>query len=142
MRDAEIYITYLTHYIRLVFVFGLVLFVAVNMLLLILKLTRVFFERRIWVFINIIGFAILLAYLIPPILDIHQSSFCTIDDVVKIEMVITQKRETTLITDSHGEVYTCYDYLVNAPDLEDEEFPGVAIYAKHSKLLLDYFPKG
>lgn len=141
MRDIEIYITYLTHYIRLVLAFGLVLFAAANLLLLILKITRLFFERRVWALTNVVGLAILLAHLIPPILDIQQSSFCTIDDVVKIEMVIAQKRESILITDSRGEIYTCYDYLVDTQSIKDEDYPGVVVYAKHSKLLMDYSPK-
>ena len=124
-------------------VIALVIFVTTNLLLLALKTCNVFYEKKVWLLINLVCILIFLAIVIPVILDICQSCYCEVADVVKIEVEVKANNSSKyiIVTDSTGKTYTCYDYLVNTELLKNVSYPGTVVFAKHSKLMLDYFPQ-
>lgn len=138
MHDFTAYKAELVIFIIVIVIVGFVLFTIGNLLLWGLKRSRVFYERKVWVLSNVMGVIMMLVCIIPPALDIYQSSYCTISNAVSIEYDIKTKYSSkyVLITDSNGKVYTCYDYLIDAKSLEGIEFPITVVYAKHSKLIL------
>ena len=89
---------------------------------------------------NIVGLLILFAAIFPALLDIQQSSYCEISNVIHIKTELkTKYSQYVLITDENGTVYTCYDSLIDTEPLESINYPITVVYAKHSKLILDYF---
>lgn len=139
MHNIEAYKTDLLIYLITILIVAAAIFAAGNALLLILKFTKVFSERKVWILANLVGVAILLACITPVCLDITQSSVCEVCDVVKIEVDKNKYGEYVLLTDSSGQTYSCRDYLVEENALSQTEYPVVAVFAKHSKLLLEIY---
>ena len=82
-----------------------------------------------------------LSHIIPAGIDIYQSSYCTIYNVVEMEITYDHGFTSVLITDSNGKIYDCGAFLVEEDEIVDNaSYPGTAIYAKHSGLLLRYYP--
>jgi hypothetical protein len=128
-------------YIVVVVLLVLVIATIVNAVFLILHLTKIFREKKVWIITNIVGFLILLTLITPAILDASQESYCKIDNVIDIEVDVKANNSSKyiLITDKDGKVYTCYDFLIDTENFDNVTYPGVAVYAKHSKLLLGYY---
>lgn len=141
MQNLDAYQLDLLIYIIVILLMGLIFFAIGNLVLLLLKITRIFYEKKVWIAANLIGTLILAASISPAILDISQASYCTITNVVKIEVEITANNsgKYILITDQNGSVYTCYDFLIDTESLKNANYPGTVVYAKHSKLMLDYY---
>ena len=140
-------ISYQTDLLLYIFTIGLValaLFVVANLIFFVLKISKVFYEKSAWIITNLVGIAIYAAHVGPAVLDVCQSSYCEISDVVRIEVEFKANNSDKyiLITDKNGEVYTCYDFLLDTEALKHINYPGSVIYAKHSKLMLDYCAKG
>ena len=142
MHNIEIYMTYLWIYIQSILVFCLIGLIIINLFFGALKLSNLFYEKRIWMLTNLIVVIITIVSIAPAFLDIYKSSFCTINGVVKIEIDVIANKSSKyiLITDEGGTVYTCYDYLIDTDSIKKAAYPGTAVYAKHSKLMLDYYP--
>lgn len=139
MLDYEVFRAELGAYVIAMLIVAGAVLAAGNVLLLLLKLTKVFSERKVWILGNLVGLAILLANIAPVCLDIAQASYREIPNVVKIERHNSKYDDQLLLTDSSGQVYTCRDDLVDESVLENPEYPVVAIYAQHSKLLLGVY---
>lgn len=124
-------------------VVALVVFAVINLLFFILKTCNVFYEKRVWLLVNLVGILIFLAIVVPVLLDVSQNSYCKVLDVVKIEVEFKANNSSKyiLVTDSKGKTYTCYDFLVNTESLKNVSYPGTVVFAKHSKLMLDYIPQ-
>ncbi len=89
---------------------------------------------------NLVDCFIFLALSGPAILDTIKSSYCEIHNVVNIEGFKADNSDKyVLITDEDGTVYTCYDFLIDAKEFDDVNYPGTVVYAKYSKLMLDYY---
>lgn len=141
MHNIDLYRTDLLIYIAVIFLVALVIFAVGNLGFCILKISRVFYEKKVWIVANLAGVLILSASVFPAILDISQSSYCIITNVVNIEVEYkaNNSNKYVLITDQNGVVYTCYDFLIDTESLKNVDFPGTVVYAKHSKLMLDYY---
>ena len=139
MLDVETYRILLMAHLVAVSAAAVILFVLGNLLLLILKISKVFHERSVWLLANGIGLLVLAVTVIPVALDVQEESYCVVENVVSIECLRDKYGESILITDQVGNVYTCQDYLGDAEALESIVFPGTVVYAKHSKLMLDYY---
>lgn len=141
MHDVTPYQTNLTIYILIVVAISLLLFAIVNLVFYVLKVCKVFYEKRVWLLTNLVGMLILLASIGPAMLDIYQSSYCKIRHVVNIEVEFkaNYSDKYILVTDKDGVVYTCYDFLIDTEAIKNVEYPGTVVYAKHSKLMLDYY---
>lgn len=144
MHNMASYQKSLIIYILIIGVIAFLLFAVVNLIFYFLKRTKVFYEKKIWISVNLTGFSILVVLVIPAILDIFQSSYFEISNVVDIqtEVKANYSDKYILITDNDGAVYTCYDFLINTETLQNVDYPGTVVYAKHSKLMLDYYTGG
>lgn len=123
-------------------VIGLVIITAINLLLLSIKCFCHFNEKKVWIVANILIFAIFVALVLPALIDINQKSFYTIENVINIETDITANKSSKyiMITTNDGTTYELYDYLIDTEALNDSTFPGTVVYAKHSRLMLEYLP--
>lgn len=141
MHDTNAFEAELVIYVTVIIIIGLLIIAACNLLLWVLKLCHVFYERRVSILINLIGSLILIACIVPAVLDICQSSYCTINDVVDIEYDFKTKYSNSyiLVTDKSGKVHTCYDYLIDAKDFNTIDYPATVIYATHSRLILHIY---
>ena len=140
MYNYDVYRSDLIIYIITVLIVATALFAAGNVLLLILKLTKIFSERKVWILVNLVGIAILIATIAPVCLDISQASYCEIPNVVSIEVLNSKYNDEILLTDSSGQVFSCRGDLIGDDALQDLEYPVVIICAKHSKLILGVYP--
>ena len=140
MHNTALYRENLFLYIIVVCFIALLLFIIANIVLFILKKTNVFYEKKVSAMVNIVGLLIIFVAIIPALLDIQQSSYCEITNVVHIKTELkTKYSKYVLITDGNGAVYTCYDSLIDTESLEGISYPITVVYAKHSKLMLDYY---
>ena len=97
-------------------------------------------EFIVWILVNLVGIAILIATIAPVCLDISQASYCEIPNVVSIEVLNSKYNDEILLTDSSGQVFSCRGDLIGDDALQDLEYPVVIICAKHSKLILGVYP--
>lgn len=133
-------------YLLVILIFAVAIMSIINIVFAILKFCKVIKRKQEWIIVNVIGLVISLIFVVPPLLDIAFSSYCVIENVVTIEKKAeTASRynrganHTLLITTEDGAIYSCYDYLVEKEELTDAAaFPGTAVYAKYSNLLLGY----
>lgn len=141
MHSIEQYKTELLMYILGIVIIALIVLMVINVVLLILKLTKVFNEKKVWILSNLVVTIILLFCISSASFDILTESYCEIDNVTKMEIIVSNGKEYILITDGEGTVYTCKSHLYDTKNIDELEFPGKVVYAKHSKLLLDYITK-
>lgn len=141
MHNVENYTSDLLVYIAMVFVFALVGFFIVNLAFWILRVCKLFYEKRVWVLVNAVLAILVVVYVVPAVLDVCQSSFFTIENVVKMEtdFIANGSSKYILVTDESGKVFTCYDRLIDTKSLETATYPGTVVYAKYSKMMLDYY---
>jgi beta-lactamase regulating signal transducer with metallopeptidase domain len=122
---------------------GLIILIIINLLLLLIKYACHFSEKKVWIITNITILFIFIALIVPACIDINKQSFCTIENVTSIDTDITANKSSKyiLIETGNGETYELYDYLIDTQSIQDAAFPGTVIYAKHSKLMLEYLPQ-
>lgn len=127
----------------MIVIIALLVLITINLLFFALKTCKVFYEKKIWLLVNLVCILIFLVIVIPVILDVSQNSYCEVSNVVKMEVEFKANKSSKyiLVTDSTGKTYTCYDFLVNTESLKNIAYPGTVVFAKHSKLMLDYFPQ-
>lgn len=130
-------------FICVIGVVALLVSTTINLLFFTLKTCKVFYEKKVWILVNLVCILIFLVIVTPTILDVSQNSYCEVSNVVKIEVEFKANNSSKyiLVTDSTGKTYTCYDFLVNTESLKNITYPGTVVFAKHSKLMLDYFPQ-
>ncbi len=136
----------LTHYIIWRSLAAIVILLIVNIVFWGLKHFKKLDVIGVWIVANILGVLLLLAFVIPPALDIINCSYLEVDGVTSIEISKSEWRykdvfrgNILIVTDADGETYSFYDFLmqdVNA--LVEAENPGTLVYAKHSNLALVY----
>ena len=142
MLDIETCTAYLWIYVKMMLIIGLIIIILVNLLLLAIKVIFKFSEKKVWIITNIVLFSIFVALIAPACLDINQEAYYTIENVINIETDITANKSSKylLITTKDGDTYELYDYLIDTQSVNQSSFPGTVIYAKHSKLMLEYLP--
>lgn len=145
MLNVAEYSTLLWIYIFVICIVAAILFLVGNLLFLILSVSKIFKEKKIWVLSNLVGVILLLLFVVPPMADITFSTYCYIENVTEIEFKSeTFSRydktgnHTLLVTAKDGIVYTCYDYLVDTDTLLNGKLPQTVVITKYSKLLIDY----
>lgn len=141
MYNVEAFKQGLMLYVVAIIVILLAIWLIINGIFLLLYVTKLFREPKIWIIANVMGFIILTALITPALLDVFTESYYIIENVVDIDADYSANNSTKyiLIKDKDGKVYTCYDFLIDKDSLKDINYPGMAIYAKHSKLLLCYY---
>ena len=145
MHNVETFRQELMIYVVVMIGILLVIWPIINSIFLVLHITKLFRERKVWIRTNVMGVVILIAVVSPALLDVYTESYCAIENVVNIEADQLRNNSTKymLVTDKNGNVYTCYDYLIDEQSLKkDINYPGTVIYAKHSKLFLRYYSQG
>ena len=140
LLNIEVFQAELQLYIIVVLFITIIFGIIINLLFGILKVRKILYEAKVWILTNLVIIAIAVVHIFPVGLDIYQSSYCTISNVIEMEISYSKGFTSILVTDSNGTVYDCDAGMIDEEIVDNASYPGTVIYAKHSGLMLRYYP--
>ena len=149
MDNSAVYDELLWLYIVAIIISMVLFFGFVTLIFFILKWCKLvsnkkIFKRCIWI-MGIFFLSISLIMTFPAFIDICADSYCTQNEIVSVKIAsetASSRRinanHTLICQTQNGDAYECYDYLYSIENMEAHSENNCIIYAKHSKLLLDW----